>query len=95
MVPDSFCHRPSGFVIPFAVTPSVPSVLLLIPAYNEAKRIAPVLRDYAEFFRRNYSGKFQLVVVLNGCVDDTLGVVERVAADFPEVSAIKIGRAHV
>ena len=70
------------------MTPSAPSVLLLIPAYNEAKRIAPVLRDYAEFFRRNYAGKFQLVVVLNGCVDDTLGVVERVAADFPEVSAI-------
>ena len=68
-------------------------MLLLIPAYNEAKRIVPVLRDYADFFRRNYSGKFQLVVVLNGCVDDTLGVVERVAADFPEVSAINLDTA--
>lgn len=62
--------------------------MLLIPAYNEAQRIEPVLRDYAQFFRRNYSGKFQIVVVLNGCVDDTLGVVERVAREYPEIRAL-------
>ena len=62
-----------------------PSLLLLIPAYNEERRIEPVLRDYAQFFGKNYSGKFQLVVVLNGCTDDTLGVVRRVAAEFPAV----------
>ena len=63
-----------------------PSLLLLIPAYNEEARIEPVLREYADFFRRNYSGQFQLVVVLNGCRDNTLGVVQRVAKDFPAVS---------
>ena len=62
-----------------------PSLLLLIPAYNEERRIEPVLRDYAQFFGKNYSGKFQIVVVLNGCTDDTLGVVRRVAAEFPAV----------
>ena len=62
-----------------------PSLLLLIPAYNEEARIEPVLREYADFFRRNYSGKFQLVVVLNGCRDNTLGVVQRVAKEFPAV----------
>ena len=62
-----------------------PSLLLLIPAYNEERRIEPVLRDYAQFFKGNYSGKFQLVVVLNGCTDDTLEVVRRVAAEFPTV----------
>jgi glycosyltransferase involved in cell wall biosynthesis len=63
-----------------------PSLLLLIPAYNEEARIEPVLRHYAEFFGKNYSGAFQLVVVLNGCRDNTLGVVRRVARDFPAVS---------
>jgi glycosyltransferase involved in cell wall biosynthesis len=62
-----------------------PSLLLLIPAYNEERRIEPVLRDYAQFFGKNYSGKFQLVVVLNGCTDNTLGVVRRIAAEFPAV----------
>ena len=49
-----------------------PSLLLLIPAYNEEARIEPVLREYAAFFQKNYTGKFQLVVVLNGCRDNTM-----------------------
>ena len=66
-----------------------PNVLLLIPAYNEEERIEPVLRDYAEYFTKHYSGRFQLVVVLNGCVDNTLGVVERVGKDHPCLAAIE------
>jgi glycosyltransferase involved in cell wall biosynthesis len=65
-----------------------PSVLLLIPAHNEEDRIGPVLQSYAEYFRKNYQGKFQLVVVLNGCRDNTLGVVQRVSAEYSEVSAV-------
>ena len=63
-----------------------PSLLLLIPAYNEERRIEPVLRNYARFFQEQYRGKFQIVVVLNGCTDDTLGVVQKVAKDFASVS---------
>ena len=65
-----------------------PSVLLLIPAHNEEHRIGPVLLSYAEYFRKNYEGKFQLVVVLNGCTDNTLGVVQKVSAQYSEVSAV-------
>jgi glycosyltransferase involved in cell wall biosynthesis len=63
-----------------------PSLLILIPAYNEEARIEPVLRDYAQYFAKNYSGKFQLIVVLNGCTDNTLAVVQRVARDFLSIS---------
>jgi glycosyltransferase involved in cell wall biosynthesis len=63
-----------------------PSLLLLIPAYNEERRIESMLRDYARFFQEQYHGKFQIVVVLNGCTDDTLGVVQKVAKDFTSVS---------
>ena len=62
--------------------------MLLIPAYNEENRIEPVLRDFGCYFTENYSGKFQLVVVLNGCRDNTLSVVQRVAAEFPFISAL-------
>jgi glycosyltransferase involved in cell wall biosynthesis len=62
-----------------------PSLLLLIPAYNEETRIEPVLRAYADFFQKNYAGRFQLIVVLNGCRDNTLGVVQRVAQACPAV----------
>jgi glycosyltransferase involved in cell wall biosynthesis len=69
--------------------PWTPSVLLLIPAYNEESRIGPVLRDYAVFFRANYAGRFQIVTVLNGCRDNTLGVVQAVGRDFPEIGAVE------
>lgn len=63
-----------------------PSLLLLIPAYNEEERIEPMLREYGPYFQERYQGKSQLVVVLNGCRDNTKGVVERVAKDFPSIS---------
>jgi glycosyltransferase involved in cell wall biosynthesis len=66
-----------------------PSLLLLIPAYNEERRIEPVLRDYGRYFQEQYHGKFQLVVVLNGCRDNTLGVVQRVAREYPFISALE------
>jgi len=69
------------------------SLLLLIPAYNEERRIEPVVRDYARYFSEHYQGSFQLVVVLNGCTDDTIGVVRRVNADFPAVSALEFPEA--
>jgi glycosyltransferase involved in cell wall biosynthesis len=71
------------------VSPNAPSLLLLIPAYNEEHRIEPVLREYATYFEKNYPGKFQLVVVLNGCVDDTIGVVRRVGAVHPQITALE------
>ncbi len=64
-----------------------PSLLLLIPAYNEESRIAPVLAEYAEYFQQHYQGKFQMVVVLNGCRDNTIGVVNAAAAKYPCISA--------
>lgn len=66
-----------------------PSVLILIPAYNEERRIEPALRVYADYFAKNYSGPLQLVVVLNGCTDNTLGVVQKVALDFPSVRTLE------
>src|SRR5688572_30159865 len=68
---------------------SEPSPLLLIPAYNEERGIEPVLLEYAAYCQENVKGKFQLVVVLNGCIDDTIGVVRRVAIRFPSVSFLE------
>jgi len=65
-----------------------PSLLLLIPAYNEETRIEPVLREFGQYFKQHYTGDFQLVVVLNGCRDHTRSVVEKVAQDFPSISLL-------
>ena len=67
-----------------------PRILLLIPAYNEESRIAPVLEDYAVYFREHHPECFSLVVVLNGCTDNTLGVVEAASEKFPEIRCVNI-----
>lgn len=64
--------------------------MLLIPAYNEEDRIGPVLRDYATAFRQHYPGRFKIVVVLNGCRDNTLGVVRAAEEQFPEIEHLDI-----
>jgi len=66
-------------------TMNLPSVLLLIPAYNEEGRIGPTLRHYASHVRDHYAGRFEIVAVVNGCRDNTLGVVESVARDFSNI----------
>tara|TARA_Y100000310_G_C20634502_1_gene790463 strand:- start:326 stop:1102 length:777 start_codon:yes stop_codon:yes gene_type:complete len=54
---------------------------IVIPAHNEEKRIESTLREYASFFEALRERKildYELIVVLNACVDDTLSVVKNV-----------------
>lgn len=71
------------------MTQPAPSLLLLIPAYNEENRIEPVLVEFAEYFQKDYPGKFHLVVVLNGCRDNTIGVVRRAADKYPAITFLE------
>ncbi len=68
----------------------LPSVLLLVPAYNEQDRIGPTLRRYAACFAAGYAGKFEIVVVVNGCRDNTLAVVEQLEAELPAIRHLVI-----
>jgi glycosyltransferase involved in cell wall biosynthesis len=54
---------------------------IVIPAYNEENRIERTLRAYHQFFSAKHM-PFELVVVLNGCKDNTIGVVERVRKEL-------------
>ncbi|MDD5342177.1 MAG: glycosyltransferase family 2 protein [Patescibacteria group bacterium] len=49
-------------------------ISIVIPAYNEAKRIRETLDRYVKDF---YPGQTEIIVVLNGCRDDSREVVER------------------
>jgi glycosyltransferase involved in cell wall biosynthesis len=56
-------------------------ISIIIPAYNEEKRIEKTVRTYHQFFSKKEQSSdisFELVVVLNGCKDNTIGVIERV-----------------
>lgn len=58
---------------------------LIIPAYNEEKRIKKTLVDYATYFNRSYGANYEILVILNGCLDDTLAVVKEIAKDFDSI----------
>jgi len=51
---------------------SAPEISIVIPAHNEALRIGQTLHNYANYF----GARAELIVVLNGCTDNTLEVVE-------------------
>ena len=54
-------------------------IAIIIPAYNEEKRIGKTLDRYYAFFKakENEGIKISLIVVLNGCSDNTIDVVRQ------------------
>src|SRR3989344_7811527 len=51
---------------------------IIIPAYNEETRIGKTLENYTSFFNKNLKN-YEIIVVLNGCVDNTLEIVNKIA----------------
>lgn len=60
---------------------------VVIPAYNEAKRITLTLRSVFEYLKKqNY--EYEVLVVNDGSKDDTAAVVSDFAREFPELRLI-------
>ena len=66
---------------------------IVIPAYNEEKRIAKTLSDYLSFFDKRYKKNYEIIVVLNGCRDNTLSIVSRIAKKNKSIRYISINEA--
>jgi len=58
---------------------------LVIPAFNEEKRIAKNLEAYAKKF-----SSWKIIVVVNGCTDDTIGVVKKVAKKYKNIDPVEV-----
>jgi glycosyltransferase involved in cell wall biosynthesis len=64
-----------------------PSLSVVIPAYNEAQRIAPTLRDVAGWLGR-HGVSAEIIVVDDGSRDDTVALVQRLGAELGGVRVI-------
>ena len=62
---------------------------IVIPAHNEEHRLPPVLRRYAEYFFQTLENNFEIVVVVNGSTDNTVGVAREIAKDHPQIKVIE------
>jgi glycosyltransferase involved in cell wall biosynthesis len=61
---------------------------LVIPAYNEEKRIKETLEAYRiEFYDLGIN--FEIIVEMDGCTDRTAEIVRGLAAKFPEIKFIE------
>jgi len=66
----------------------LPCYSIIIPAHNEEQRISATLRDYAEKFSDG-----EILVVLNGCTDNTAAIVANMQMQHPNISQIDISAA--
>ena len=64
-------------------------ISIIIPAYNEEKRIEKTIRAYHTFFAQKNT-PFEFVIVLNGCKDNTIGVVENIRKNVNQNTIIII-----
>ncbi len=59
---------------------------IIIPAHNEAERIETTLKNYAKFFSVYRKNNFEILVILNGCTDNTESVVSKYQKQYPEIT---------
>jgi len=63
-------------------------ISIIIPAYNEESRIANTLKAYSTAFSPKYHDRWELLVILNGCTDQTEEVVTAASRDCSAIRAI-------
>lgn len=72
------------------------NIIIIIPAYNEAARIGKTLDAYLTYFEQLQQEKklaFECVVVLNGCSDNTLEIVQKKQQGHDALSIINLKEA--
>jgi len=68
-------------------------ISIIIPAHNEATRIGRTLQEYLAFFdnlKQQGLLDFEIIVVLNGCTDTTLSVVQKEQERFGNLLIIDL-----
>jgi glycosyltransferase involved in cell wall biosynthesis len=63
---------------------------LIIPAYNEEKRLHGTLALYEKALHHRFGDDFEIIVVANGCVDNTVGVASEAATIYPQIRIVDI-----
>lgn len=61
---------------------------IIIPAYNEEKRIEKTLNTYITFLLQKYKKSFEIIIITDGCKDKTPKIVEKFSKKFKFIKHI-------
>src|SRR5258708_27128665 len=74
-----------------------PYLSIVVPAYNEARRLPPTLAALVEFFR-NFTGTYEVLIVVEQSTDGTLEIAAKQVAQQAHFQVIdngpKPGKGH-
>ena len=62
---------------------------VIIPAYNEARRLPPYLESVRQYLDGHYAGSYEVIVVDDGSRDGLSDVLARLTADWLELQTIE------
>jgi dolichyl-phosphate beta-glucosyltransferase len=63
-------------------------ISVIIPAYNEAKRITPTIKSVVEYLDNLVQDSYETIIVLDGSKDNTLEVVSKLAKKYKAITII-------
>lgn len=69
--------------------PTIPDLSIVVPAYNESARLPRMLRDTRAWLDAN-GRRAEIIVVDDGSLDDTSGVVRRMMTDQPALRLVRL-----
>tara|TARA_Y100000034_G_scaffold136953_1_gene217551 strand:+ start:8422 stop:9135 length:714 start_codon:yes stop_codon:yes gene_type:complete len=63
---------------------------IIIPAYNEEKRILITLNEYYKFFKKKLGNDFEIIIIPNNCSDNTYIIAKDFAKDKKQIKIFNI-----
>lgn len=71
---------------------SIMDLTIIIPVYNEEKRLPPTLERVLNYMLKNYTGSYEILVMDDGSEDGTNKSVERFINKYPNVRLVGLGQ---
>ncbi|MEX0595410.1 MAG: dolichyl-phosphate beta-glucosyltransferase [Candidatus Paceibacterota bacterium] len=63
-------------------------ISIIIPAYNEAKRITTTIKSVVDYLNNLVQDRYEIIIVLDGSKDNTLEVVTELAKKYNKIKII-------
>ncbi len=69
---------------------TVPTVDVVVPVYNEERVLAPSVSRLYTYLSERFPFSFRITIADNASTDETLDIARRLAAELPEVTALRL-----